>query len=76
MIDDNVIYKDKVTTKGRISFGKTSIKEDVEKVSTGERTDGKEICSTGLMITVYSKQDSQGKRELLYRGPKIYYRGQ
>jgi len=73
---DKIIYEKKITTKGRISFGQTSIKKDIEKISTGIRSDGKEICSSGLMITVYSKPNTKGKREVLYSGPKIYYQGE
>ena len=74
-MDDNIIYEEKTTTIGRISFGKTNLKENIEKVSTGERRDGKEIVSAGLSITVFGKPDNQGKREVLYSGPEIFYRG-
>ena len=72
--NDDFICEEKTFTKGRISFGKSSIKKKTEEVSTGDRKDGREYiyCGSGA-VTIYSKLGKTGKRELIYRGPEEFF---
>lgn len=69
------IMTEETFTTGRISFGKSNIQTKKELVDTGEYTDGRTVLRCGLSITVYSKPNEQGKREVLYSGPEIHMKG-